>query len=173
MDGLVFLVPDERFVVPADDVARLLGELELLDREDAVYDARGAGERINRAAELGTAADTLELEVWLREEVHALARALDHIRNASPHFPPPLVSPVGQPLFLLRDAVITVYQFGAVTYELSPLIAGREARERLFASYTGPYDLGDRLLYLYGEEYRVVGRADAAVHERLLVERFR
>ena len=173
MPDLVFLVPDERFPVPVDDVQRVIGELELLERDGAPYDARGAMERLDRAFDLGSAADTVELEEWMREEVHALARALDHLRNTAPHVPGELFAPEEQPLLVLRDAVLSVYPWGTVTYELSPLIPPRERRELRFKSYTGPYGVGDRLVYVFDQAYKVVGSSDSGDHERLLVENFR
>ena len=173
MPDLVFLVPDERFPVPVDDVQRIMGELDLLERDGAPYEARGALERLGRAFDLGSAADTLQLEEWAREEVHALARALDHLRNTAPNAPEELFAPEEQPLLVLRDALLSVYPFGTVTYELSPLIPAQEPRELRFTSHTGPYRVGDRLVYLFDQAYRVVGTSDSGQHERLIVENFR
>jgi hypothetical protein len=42
-----------------------------------------------------------------------------------------------------------------------------------FKSYTGAYGVGDRLVYVFDQAYKVVGSSDSGDHERLLVENFR
>jgi hypothetical protein len=81
------------------------------------------------------------------------------------------VAPVVEPLHVLREAVIDVYQFGTIPYELEVATPGRAAGEPCFASYSGEYVVGDRLVADDGEVFRVVGRKEGtADRDRLVVE---
>jgi hypothetical protein len=81
------------------------------------------------------------------------------------------VAPVVEPLHVLREAVIDVYQFGTIPYELEVATPGRVAGEPCFASYSGEYVVGDRLVADDGEVFRVVGREEGtADRDRLVVE---
>jgi hypothetical protein len=182
MDGLVFLIPDQRIDLPADDVRRLTGELELLERDAELdpdrppqwhrYEAAGTRRRLEQTLESGAAAGPVELEQWAHGERQALVRALEHLRNASTRLSPPLVAPVVEPLHVLLDAILGVYQFGTLPYELEASVPGLKVGEPCFASYSGEYERGDRLVTADGQALRVVGRQDGSERERLLVELF-
>jgi hypothetical protein len=164
--GLVMHVPHVDIDVGDPDVAAILGELDLLKRTGAHYDAAGAIARLETAR--ATVDRRTNLDDWTGPERHALARALDHLRNLLP--PPYSRQPAAPwPLVRLRDTVIGAQGFAPKLYEIRLTVPDHANPE--FASYTGDYEPGDRLVRVKGrQQLRVVLQEPGSEHERLICE---
>lgn len=146
MAALVFFSPDVETELGIEDVPVVMAELSVLVRPDWWFDAAGAVARLETARSSGVVVDLRE---WERPELAAFARALDHIRNAEPasDIPEP------RPLSLLRDRVIAYAGLEQRTYDFT---VTPDLDVRQFFSYTGPYDVGDRLVAPHDHGLRLV-----------------
>ena len=162
MTGLVFEVAEAAFLVSDSDADWLLGELFAV-RVGANQRAQQPLTQIGEARRKGT---PVKLQEWQDADVHALARALDHCRNALLSAPEEHETLVPWQLFGFRNAVIGVDRLSvACTYHLAAV----DGRPRFFFSFTGEYGPGDRLVYTATEAFRVVAVEPASGSDGRLV----
>ena len=132
MTNVAIRIPDATIPITNDDLRLLLDELHAINRPEASYDATTAIKELER-----TDVDQHDLPSTAR---WAVARALDHLRNAGN-----LTNRDG--LQRIRDALVP--NFMSRTYEIQ-IVDDWVENEGLF-SYSGPYELGDRLVTRSGE----------------------
>ena len=167
MPGLVFVVPNLEIELSAGEREAVERELALLVREGATYDAAGALERLGQ-----TGADAVvDVADWPLADVHALARALDHLRNLEhrDHTPVPRPSALHE----LRDRLIDAFELEDLTYELVLTVRAEDEddQERVLFSFTGPYEPGDRVVaHDSGRELTVVSVEQGEFHDRIVCD---
>lgn len=156
MGPVSFHVPDIDTEVPRDLVGILLGELDLIVREGAPFDAKQAAQTI-RDVESGAISGPVNLT---DSEHLAVIRALDNLRRGGV-FPAPLPD--------LRDRLRGNYSPPTVTYSVRTLTEDIGS----FASYAGEFEIGDRLL-LQNEAWSVIRIDHDERHDRprLVVDAF-
>ena len=163
MTHLLFEVAEALYLVSDRDVDWLLGELFAV-RVGTSRRAQQALTQIGEARRMGV---PVRLGDWQDADVHALARALDHCRNALLAAPEEHEMPVQWPLFGFRNAVIDVDPLSQPrTYHLAAL-DGKP--RRFFFSFTGDYGTGDRLVYTAREAFRVLAVEPASGSDGRLI----
>lgn len=163
MPRVVFVTPDVDIEPETATLERVAHELELIGSRTGAYDGLGAAGAL-RAALTSPAAEVRIVldDEWTLQQRGALARALDHVRNA--HGLDHEGSRLRAPFVLAIEPR---------TYGVRSL-TGSGAPHQTW-SYTGPYDAGDRIVLTDGSEWRVVEVEEAphGPHSTLVVDEYR
>lgn len=139
-----FRVPNVEIELSPGEAEELVGEFRLLNAS---------------LPELAAGKTVVDVAALTGEELLALARALDHLRQSGAE---------GE-LLRLRDVVLWFAGLERVIYML---VDPGEQRRGLFYSYSGPYEPGDRLV-ASATVFQVLERRSDTEQEELVVRELR
>jgi hypothetical protein len=158
---VTFYVPEVAITVSVEDARRIVAELRRYARDDARAERHRLADNVEQTIARERAMLRLAVPDLPADEQAALLRAVEHLRWTS--------TGMSQELGRLHFALKGWVPLPQITYDV---VFDYGAEKLSFPSYTGRYDVGDRLPPRNDECWEVVAvepPSDGADRERLIV----